>query len=174
MSILALADDLRAASALVDQAALDHTAQFVRRARSVTLTGQGRSGFVAHMIAMRLMHLGLVSHATGEATAPRVGDGDLLLAVSGSGRTPVTTHFARVAHDAGATVVAVVRSSSSDLGRLADHVVEVPPPVAKRPQPGGSLFEQTALLALDSVVLRCASFVDDVPAALALRHTNLQ
>lgn len=35
-------------------------------------TGQGRSGLVAQMAAMRSMHLGYESHMVGEATAPSI------------------------------------------------------------------------------------------------------
>ena len=33
--------------------------------------GQGRSGLVAQMVAMRLMHVGFEAHVVGEATTPR-------------------------------------------------------------------------------------------------------
>ena len=49
------------------------------------------------MAAMRFMHLGRDSHVLGEATAPSVRHGDVLVAVSGSGETPVTVAFARIA-----------------------------------------------------------------------------
>ena len=63
--------------------------------------GQGRSGLVAQMAAMRLMHVGFEAHVVGDATAPSIGAGDGLLVVSGSGETPATLHFARLAVTAG-------------------------------------------------------------------------
>src|SRR5919112_5858965 len=53
-------------------------------------SGQGRSGLVAEMAAMRLMHAGFDAHAVGEPTAPSIGEGDGLIMISGSGETPVT------------------------------------------------------------------------------------
>jgi 6-phospho-3-hexuloisomerase len=173
MTLQAILEELSRNAAGVEQESIDRVVDTIRRARSVTLTGQGRSGYVAHMVAMRLMHLGIDAHAWGEATAPRVGEGAALIAVSGSGGTPVTMHFAQVAKDAGATLVAVVRSRRSPLGELADIIVEIPPRVASR-QPGGSMFEQTALLTLDAVVLGYAAGIPDAAARLADRHTNLQ
>lgn len=55
-------------------------------------TGQGRSGLVAQMVAMRFMHLGLNTHFIGEASAPSIQLEDVLILISGSGATQVTLH----------------------------------------------------------------------------------
>ena len=41
------------------------------RGRRWFFCGQGRSGLVAQMVAMRLMHVGFEAHVVGEATSPR-------------------------------------------------------------------------------------------------------
>jgi 6-phospho-3-hexuloisomerase len=89
-------------------------------------SGQGRSGLVAQMAAMRLMHVGFEAHAVGEATAPSICDGDGLVMISGSGETPVTLHLARLARRFGAHILAVTARADSTLARLADLVLEVP------------------------------------------------
>ncbi|GAB3141543.1 6-phospho-3-hexuloisomerase [Amycolatopsis stemonae] len=145
---------------------------FTDRGRRWFCSGQGRSGLVAQMAAMRLMHVGFDAHAVGEATAPSISTGDGLVMLSGSGETPVTLHFARLAREFGAVVLAVTTRADSTLAHLADAVIEVP--AAGTGQFGGSLFEQSALLLLDAVVL---DLTDDDPGAYALmraRHTNLQ
>ena len=101
--------------------------QFSDRGRRWFFTGQGRSGLVAQMAAMRLMHVGFDAHAVGEATAPSIGADDGIVIISGSGETPVTVHLARLAdalrrahprrHDAPAT---------APLAGLAEAVLEVP------------------------------------------------
>jgi hypothetical protein len=48
-------------------------ALFTDRHRRWFCSGQGRSGLVAQMVAMRLMHVGFDAHAVGEATAPAIG-----------------------------------------------------------------------------------------------------
>ncbi len=45
-------------------------ALFADRSRRWFWSGQGRSGLVARMAAMRLMHVGFDAHAVGEATTP--------------------------------------------------------------------------------------------------------
>jgi 6-phospho-3-hexuloisomerase len=170
----AVLDEVRRSLAGVDGEEIEAATELIRDAPgAVTLTGQGRSGYVATMTAMRLMHLGFRAHAASEATAPAVGAGDLLVVVSGSGATPVSTSYARIAKGAGARVLLVTRAVRSPIAEEADAVVHL---VDAKPsaQPGGSLFEQSALLVLDAIVLRLAEGVPGAAALLRARHTNLQ
>lgn len=134
--------------------------------------GQGRSSLIGQMAAMRLMHLGRPSHVVGEATAPAVGDGDHVIAISGSGETAVTLHLAQLASRAGADLLAVTTRSNSALGALSNVTLGVP--ATGSSQFGGSLFEQCALLVLDAVVLELTAGDADVYRAMGRRHTNLQ
>ncbi len=135
-------------------------------------SGQGRSGLVAQMVAMRLMHVGFDAHAVGEATAPSIGEGDGLVMISGSGETPVTLHLARLAVGFGARMLAVTTRADSTLAGLADAVIEVP--TAGTGQFGGSLFEQSALLLLDAVILDLTAPDPQAYAVMQARHANLE
>jgi 6-phospho-3-hexuloisomerase len=135
-------------------------------------TGQGRSGLVASMTAMRLMHLGQDVHVLGEATAPSVGSGDGLIVISGSGETPVSLHYARRAREHGARILAVTAHPSSTLVRLADVVLCVPS--RNTAQFSGSLFEQGALLVLDAVVMALTAGREGEHTRMQARHTNMQ
>ena len=147
-------------------------ALFADRGRRWFCSGQGRSGLVAQMVAMRLMHAGFDAHTVGEATAPAIGEGDGLIMLSNSGETPVTLHYARLAVGFGARILAVTTRADSTLAGLADAVITVP--TAKSGQFGGSLFEQSALLLLDAVVLNLTAGDPDAYTAMHERHTNLQ
>ena len=142
------------------------------RGRRWFCLGQGRSGLVAQMAAMRLMHIGFDVHAVGEATAPSIREDDGLLVISGSGETPVTLHLAQLAVEFGARLLAVTTSADSTLARLADAAIEVP--TAGTRQFGGSLFEQSALLLLDAVILDVTARDPQAHAVMHARHTNLQ
>jgi 6-phospho-3-hexuloisomerase len=134
--------------------------------------GLGRSGLAAQMAAMRLMHLGRRVHYVGEVTAPAVRAGDGLLLVSGSGETPTVVGFARIARAEGADVVVLTSRPHSTLAGIAAVVLEVP--VQQTTQLGGSLFEQSCLLLLDSLVLHLARQIPDAETRLRQLHTNLQ
>ena len=135
-------------------------------------SGQGRSGMVAEMAAMRFMHMGRSAHFVGEATAPSIRTGDGLCLVSGSGNTAVTVHFARIAKDEGAEIALVTREPDSALAKLAGSVLHVP--IEATRQFGGSLFEQTSLVLLDAIVLELMQAVPDPHRLMLSRHTNLQ
>ncbi|WP_063830525.1 SIS domain-containing protein [Mesorhizobium sp. L48C026A00] len=135
-------------------------------------SGQGRSGLVAQMGAMRFMHLGRTVHFVGEASAPSIRRGDALLIISGSGETPVSTGFARIAKAEGAKVVTLTHQPAGTLAGIADVTLHVP--VEKSKQFGGSLFEQSCLILLDSIVLGLAQQIRDAHRLMLHRHTNLQ
>jgi 6-phospho-3-hexuloisomerase len=135
-------------------------------------SGQGRSGLVAEMAAMRFMHLGRAAHVAGEATAPSIRQGDGLVIVSGSGETSTSVNFARIAKGENAEVVLVTHNAESTLADLADAALVVP--VDKTEQFGGSLFEQVSLILLDAVVVELARGVADAHRRMHYRHANLQ
>ena len=135
-------------------------------------SGQGRSGLAAQMAAMRLMHVGRNVHFVGEVTAPSIRKGDGLVVISGSGETPVSVNFARIAKAEGAEVILFTRAAKSTLAALADAVLLVP--VEKTQQFGGSLFEQSSLILFDAMILEMAQRIPDAHQRMLRRHTNLQ
>jgi 6-phospho-3-hexuloisomerase len=124
------------------------------------------------MVAMRLMHVGFDLHAVGEPTAPSIGAGDGLIMISGSGETPVTLHLARLALGFGARLLAVTTRAGSTLAGLAEVAIEVP--TQRTGQFGGSLFEQSALLLIDAMVLDITGGDSHAYARMKAKHTNLQ
>jgi 6-phospho-3-hexuloisomerase len=146
----------------------------------VFAVGNGRSGLALRMGAMRLMHLGRTVHVVGETTTPAIGQGDLLLAVSGSGSTHGTLHAAQTAVKRGATVVAITTDASSPLAQVASHVLVIPGAVKTdrsgnvSGQYAGTLFEQLTLILLDAVFYvlwkRSGQSADELYA----RHGNLE
>src|SRR6059036_90800 len=95
------------------------------KSRRILVLGVGRSGLIGRAFAMRLMHLGFEVYVLGETITPAVGKGDLVVAISGSGTTKLAVTAATIGKEVGATVVAITSFPKSDLGRLADHVVQV-------------------------------------------------
>jgi 6-phospho-3-hexuloisomerase len=98
---------------------------FADRGRRWFTCGHGRSGLIAQLAAMRLMHLGFDAHLVGEATAPSVARDDGLVMISASGETPscFTSRDwrARAAHDCRPH-----HRADSTLADIADAVVEIP------------------------------------------------
>ncbi len=164
-----------------DPVVLARVADLIADAPRVFVLGAGRSGLALRMTAMRLMHLGLAVHVVGEVTTPAIGDGDLLLAASGSGTTAAIVRAATTAAAIGADVVAITTDASSPLGLLAGQATIVVPAADKldrseqaSAQYAGSLFEQAVVLigdALFHALWRRSGVTAD---ELWPRHSNLE
>ncbi|MHC4549569.1 MAG: SIS domain-containing protein [Planctomycetota bacterium] len=147
----------------------------IRMARRAFMYGVGRSGLVARMFGMRLVHLGRDATIVGDTTTPAIRRGDLLVICSRTGQSPVLHHMERLAHRERALVAAVVGMPEAPITDGADLVVRLPLEVAagERNQPMGSLFEQALLLYLDGVVLALMSELKKTVADMERVHSNL-
>lgn len=147
----------------------------------VFVTGEGRSGLMGKAFAMRLMHLGLTVYAMGETITPAVEEGDLVVAISGSGRTGGTVRAAESARSAGAAVHAVTTDPASPLGEVADAALVLPAATKYRRadeaptiQPLSSLFDQMTHIALDVVCLEVARRRDIDNDRARASHSNTE
>ncbi len=160
----------------------DSAAGFIEellKADGIYVAGAGRSGLAVESFAMRLMHLGMITHVAGDATTPGIGPGDLLVACSGSGRKRTVLVLAETARENGARVAAVTAEAGSPLARMADSVLLLPEgedgyDSAETGQFMGTLFEQLAYLVFDSIVLAIQEIIDIDGGQMKRRHTNLE
>lgn len=172
--------ELDAAAAAVAEAGSDDVAQLLREARRVFVFGAGRSGLALRMTAMRLMHLGYAVHVVGDATAPAIAAGDVLLVASGSGTTAGVVRAAETASRVGARVAVITAATASPLVDLADAVLLVPAQTKQdhsataSAQYSGSLFEQTVVLVGDALFHTLWQASGDSAEELWPRHANLE
>lgn len=166
---------LKDLSRILDAVPEAETRRFVdaiRAARRVFMYGLGRSGLVARMFGMRLVHLGRDATVVGDTTTPAIRKGDLFVPCSRTGRSPILHHMIRLAHREGAKVAAVVGTPEA---LKADLIVRLPLEAAKTEtaQPMGSLFEQALLLYLDHVVLLLMRELKKTVEDMERIHSNL-
>ncbi len=156
----------------------------------ILVMGAGRSGLVGRAFAMRLLHLGYTVYVLGETIVPRIGRGDIVVAISGSGRTKLIVTAAEAAKQVGATVIAITSYPDSPLARIADIVVEVPgrTKIAREEDyfarqilgiheplaPLGTLFEDTVMVFLDSVVVELMERLGKTEEDLRAVHANIE
>ncbi len=143
-------------------------------AQRVFVYGVGRSGLVARMFGMRLVHLERSASVVGETTTPAIGPDDLLVLCSRTGGSPWLHHAVGLAHKEGARVVAIV-GLNTPLDTDVDLLVRLPLAEAEseQSQPMGSLFEQALHLYLDMVVLRLMSMWGKTAETMEKVHFNL-
>jgi DNA-binding MurR/RpiR family transcriptional regulator len=109
----------------LDQAALRTAVAAIASARRVEFVGVGTAAFLAQEAALKLRKLGIDAVAHPDAhlqamSAALLRPGDVLVAISHSGRTLDTLRAAQLARDAGASVVAICGEGRSPLGAIAD------------------------------------------------------
>ncbi|MFJ4224272.1 6-phospho-3-hexuloisomerase [Microbacterium sp. NPDC089695] len=177
-----LADLLERMVGSTDDSARSMTvaAETLVRARRVFVHGAGRSGLALRMVAMRLMHLGLIVHVVGDSTTPAIRSGDVLLTASGSGTTAGVVRIARAAVTAGADVVAATAVAGSSLTDLAAVTIVIPAAQkldrsdAVSAQYAGSLFEQGVVAIGDALFDALQRRSHETTAELWARHANLE
>ena len=158
--------------------------------KRVLVMGAGRSGLVGRAFAMRLKHLGYDVYVLGDTIVSPVKKDDLVIAISGSGRTALIVTAAEAAKSVGAKVAAITTFIDSPLARIADVVVEIPgrtkisrvedyfarqvlglhEPLA----PLGTLFEDTTMVFLDAVVAELMHRLGKSEEDLRQSHANIE
>ena len=139
---------------------------------------------------MRLMHLGYNAYVLGDTIVPRIGEGDIVVAISGSGRTKLIITAAEAAKAVGATLIALTTYPESPLGKLADIVVRIPgrTKIAKEEDyfarqilgiheplaPLGTLFEDTCMVFLDALIVELMHRLGKKEEEIRLRHANIE
>ncbi|MCX6047045.1 MAG: SIS domain-containing protein [Chloroflexi bacterium] len=175
-----LAENARVLS-LINEDDITKVLSLLQQAQHLFVVGSGRSRLVMQMFAMRLMHLGLTTFVVGETVTPALQPGDLLIACSASGETASTCLAAEAAVSLKAKLVTITATPASRLAQLADCVIWLPTPtkttktaLVHSEQYAGSLFEQSALLMCDSLVLYAmrAWLLDET--TLGRQHANLE
>jgi len=166
----------------VNPGEVERVVERIIKTRRLFLEGRGRSGLMMRAFAIRLTHLNLHCHVVGESTTPSLQPGDLLLVGSGSGETVTAVQAAKSAKEAGGTLGVLTARHESTLAHMADLLVLVPAPVREATdvepvstiQPMASLFEQTLLLLLDTIVLMLKDRLQQDEEKMMARHSNLE
>ncbi|WP_338599715.1 6-phospho-3-hexuloisomerase [Sulfolobus tengchongensis] len=156
----------------------------------VLVMGAGRSGLVGRAFAMRLLHLGFNSYVLGETIVPAIGKNDLVVAISGSGRTKLILTAAEAAKEAGAKLIAITSYYDSPLAKISDVLVEIPGRtkysknedyfarqilgITEPLAPLGTLFEDTTQIFLDGIVAELMIRLKKTEEDLRLVHANIE
>jgi len=174
----------------IDEKEVEEFIKALFNAKRIFIVGAGRSGLVGKAFAMRLMHLGMEVYVVGETITPSIKKGDLLIAISGSGRTSFPLIAAQTSKHLGAKVFAITSDKESPLARCSDYVLLVKgrsrsnavkdyisrqlagehPPLT----PLGTLFELSTSILLDAVIYRIISMLGISEREMLERHSNLE
>ncbi len=144
-------------------------------ARRIFIYGTGRSGLVGRAFAIRLVHLGFQTFVIGETITAPVQKDDLVVLISGSGKTIPVAMTAEIAKRLGAKIVSITADSESHIARFADAVV---PLVAEKKNaylaPLGTLFEASTWIFLDGIVAELMACKGESEKKMRGRHATLE
>jgi 6-phospho-3-hexuloisomerase len=173
----------------VDENEVKKFIEKIKNSKNIFVVGAGRSGLVAKAFAMRLMHLGFNVFVVGETITPSVKSSDLVIAVSGSGKTTSTLAVAKTANDFGVSIISVTSYENSPLAQLSDCTVKIrgrggllSDDYTSRQLTGeheplsplGTLFEISAMVFLDSVITELMKIYNKKEKDLSEKHANLE
>ena len=157
----------------VDENDAEKLVEGILSSDQIFITGMGRSGLIARPFAMRLMQMGFPAYLVGDATTPAIGQGDLLIAISGSGETKITHQVASTAKSFGADVFLLTSQTESKIGDISDLTL-VLPDTSQPVLPLGSAFEGAAHIFLDVVVILIMEKTGVTKQEMMARHSNLE
>jgi len=173
----------------VDQTEIKKFIETLIHSRNIFLVAAGRSGLVARAFAIRLMHLGFNVYVVGETVTPSVKPGDLVIAISGSGKTSSTLVVAKTAKEQGLAVISITSYEDSPLAQSSDFIVKIKGrggllsnDYTSRQLTGehepltplGTLFELSSLIFLDSVIAQLMKIYNKKEQDLREKHANLE
>ncbi|MFN8441210.1 MAG: 6-phospho-3-hexuloisomerase [Caldilineaceae bacterium] len=174
-------EEIKSSLLQVDSSKLEALLTLLESSPRTFVTGEGRSGLVMRMFAMRLTHLGRPAFVVGDVTTPAIGAGDLLVVCSGSGETTIPCLRAQRSRNLGAQVIAIGGRDRSTLLQQAHLSILLTPPAdpdqsqrQRTIQFGGSRFEQSAFLFCDTVAWLAMQRWQIDPATMQARHANLE
>jgi 6-phospho-3-hexuloisomerase len=175
------ADEIRAAVAGIDPAAMDGMVHDIAAAKRIACYGVGREGLMMRALAMRLYHMGLGAHVVGDMSCPPLGPGDLLITSAGPGGFSTVNGLIGVARSAGARIACVTAQADGTAPKAADRIFLIPAQTMANDQTGatsvlpmGSLFEGAQYLAFELLILALRDHLGVDPQAMRARHTNLE
>ncbi|MGW7926448.1 6-phospho-3-hexuloisomerase [Staphylococcus xylosus] len=164
---------------LVDEKEIDDAITTLTKEKRIFIIGAGRSGFQGKSFAMRLMHIGYQSYVVGETITPSVQDGDIWIAISGSGITESIVNQTEKVKKLGLSVIVLTSDAKSKLAKIADKTIIVPGATkvntgVKSTQLLSSLFDQTVHITLDVINQKLADRDKTTNQSANAHHTNIE
>jgi 6-phospho-3-hexuloisomerase len=169
---------------VLDKSNFSEKDNFIRKilgSQHILVCGAGRVGLMMKSFAMRLNHLGLNCSFLGEVSVPSTGQGDLLIIGSGSGSTRSILALAEIAKSKGLELICITSAINSPISNLSKSklVLNCPnkssdPITIQSAQPMTTLFEQSLLILLDSLVLELMVQLNENNTSMLRRHNVVE
>lgn len=163
---------------------VDAIEKTAREGHCIFVVGSGRSAMVGQMFQTRLEHLNVpVYFITNSRSVPHLHKKDLLIVISGSGRTAIVKAIIESYLDQNPQIISLTSYPESWIGRMSDFVVKLigrtKIDIARREKgeeasltPEGTQFEIAAAVFLDGVIAELVARFKMSNAELLARHSQ--
>ncbi|WP_018750086.1 MurR/RpiR family transcriptional regulator [Paenibacillus sanguinis] len=150
---------------MLDTANIEQVVQYLKRARRIYVYGLGSSGLSALEFKYRLMRMDMVIDAVTDShmmlmSAALLGEGDLVIGLSNSGRTLEVSDALREAKRRGSTIVGITNFDHTPLSDISDLCIFTPN--VERSGDGNFINSQLAII-----------YILDIISLLLLEDTRL-
>lgn len=179
--IATILEELTTTMSTLDSDRLETLTYQIAGKSKVFCCGLGRSGLVMKALAMRLKQMGMDSVVVGETTAPAFGEGDSLIVCTASGASPILKYYTGLAKENGGKVYVITGEQNSSIAELANELLLIPAPNKDDPkneilsiQPMGTLFEQSAALLCDALILHLMRHTGITGDDMRKSHANIE
>jgi 6-phospho-3-hexuloisomerase len=171
-------NEVKAVIHLIDEKEIRNMTDAILDAKRIFVTAEGRTGLLVRAFAMRLMQMGLEVYVVGETISPNIKEGDLLIAVSGSGETATTLAVVESSLSKIKEFWAITASRESTLASMASGILYIPGQTKERSQeqitslqPLSNLFGQALMITLDIVGLQIMQSRGEENQTMRERHS---
>lgn len=155
----------------VDKITISNISRIIAESPRTFIYGSGRSGLIGKCFATRLVQLGKVTYFVGESTTPMIEKDDTVFLISNSGRTKSTLLVASISKKNGAKTVCVTSQELSPLTKICDEKIVLKSyEINHNYAPLGTIFEISALVLLDSIVVELMQILGEDEKSMMKRH----
>ena len=159
----------------MDKCEISNRTEFIDRildSKKIFIYGVGRSGLVGKAFAIRLVQLGLRVFFIGETITPIVEPDDFVIVISKTGQTMSAIQTANIVGRVGANVAVITAKDTSKLAHASSILITLKDTNNSKTElaPLGTLFEDTALIFLDSLIPEIMKRLGETEKNMRARH----
>lgn len=156
---------------------IDGAIDKIINSKQIFVYGAGRSGLIGRTFAMRLMQIGFRAFFIGETITPAVTDKDCVFFVSKTGETETAIQAAKVvANRVEAKIILLTANPDSTLAQYSNNILHLDVPEDDKDKdlaPLGTIFEDSAIIFLDSLISSLMKEIGETEEGMEMRHPIL-
>jgi len=171
-----LSNKIKSAIDKLDDSLINSVIESFFECNKIFIYGIGRSGLASKGFAMRMMHLGFRIYVIDESISPPVNTGDMIILVSGSGKTSSVLKIAQLSREIGAHLVSITAEENSPLAMMSDMtiILNIYEDKDAKLAPLGTLFEDGTIIFFDALVAEMLVRMDENEERMTARHASLE